>query len=544
MPRIDWLWSYDRRFLRGDLVAGITLAAYLLPSAIADASLAGLPAEAGLYACLLGGMAYWAFCSSRHTVVSATSAISLLVGVSIGELAGGDARRFADLAMGAALIVAALAILAWAVKAGAIVNFVSETVLVGFKCGIAGVLASTQIPKLLGFPGGEGGFFPRAAHIVEHIGETHAVSIALGLIALAALLLGKRLLPGRPVALFVVAGGIVATSVFDLEALGVRVLGTVPQGLPPFGLPSLSLADLDGLFPIAMACFLLAAVETSAIGRMFALKHGYRFDPNRELLAIGSANLLSGLGHGFPISGGLSQSLVNESAGAKTPISGLISALIILAVTVLFSGALSDLPQPVLAAIVLAAVTGLVNVEALSRLWRFSRAEFSIAVVAFFGVLAQGILRGVVIGAALSLLMLLRRASTPSTAELGRVGSSDLFATLGDGPNHARASGVFAFRVNGSLLYFNVDYVRDRFFELLATRTDSVTTAVVFLRAVPLLDLAGADLLIELRHALRARGIELRLAGANGAVRTALVRAGLEEAFVRAYPSVADALRA
>jgi MFS superfamily sulfate permease-like transporter len=381
------------------------------------------------------------------------------------------------------------------------------------------------------------------AHIFEHIGETHALSLWLGLAALAVLLAGKRLLPGRPVALVVVALGIAATSVYDLHARGVKVLGEVPQGLPPFGLPDIGLADLDGLVPIAMACFLLAAVETAAIGRMFALKHGYRFDANRELLGIGTANVMAGLGHGFPISGGMSQSLVNESGGAKTSRSGLVAALIVLVVTVGFSGVLRDLPQPVLAAIVLAAVTGLVKIDALMRLWQFSRVEFAVAAVAFIGVLGQGILRGVLIGAILSLVLLLRRASAPTAAEQGRVGQTDLFLTLGRGPDRSRVPGVFVFRSDGALLYFNVDYVRDRFLELLAAREDHVTIAVFFLTAVPDVDLAGADMLIELRHVMAGRGIELRLAAAHTAVRDKLIRAGVAPELVHAYPSVADALK-
>ena len=539
---MNWLASYERRFIRPDLIAGITLAAYLLPAAIADASLAGLPPEAGLYACLFGGLVFWGFCSSRHTAIAATSAISLLVGTSIGELAGGDPARAAALAMGAALLVAALAILTWLVNGGAVVNFVSETVLVGFKCGIAFVLASTQIPKLCGFPGGEGGFWPRMAHIAAHLGETHALALALGTSALILLFAGKRWLPGRPVALVVVALGIVATSLLDFGARGVHTLGVVPQGLPPIGLPSLGLADIDTLLPIALACFLLAAVETAAIGRMFALKHGYRFDPNRELLAIGASNLASGLGRGFPISGGMSQSLVNESGGAKTPLSGLAAASILLVVTVWFSGVLRDLPQPVLAAIVLAAVAGLVNVRAIARLWRFSRMEFAVAAVAFVGVLGQGILRGVLLGAVLSLLLLLRRGAQPHAAELGRVGQSDVFATLSRGADRVRVPDVLVFRTDGPLLYFNVDFVRDRFFALLDARTDRVTTGVFFLGTTPNVDLAGADMLIELRHALAARGIEFRLAGAHGDVRDALVRAGLDPSFVHAHATVTAAL--
>ena len=537
-----WLRGYGRAQLRPDVVAGITLAAYLLPAAIADASLAGLPPQAGLYACLFGGLVFWALCSSRHTAITVTSAISLLVGTSIGELSQGDQARHIALSMGTAVLVGVFGIAAWAARAGVVVNFVSETVLIGFKCGIAFVLAGTQIPKLFGFPGGEGGFWPRLAHIFAHIGETHPVALALGVGALAVLVAGKILLPGKPVAIVVVAMGVAATSIFDLEARGVHVLGVVPQGLPPFGLPALTLADFDGIAPIALACFLLGAVESSAIGRMFALKHGYRFDANRELLALGGANLMSGLGQGFPISGGMSQSLVNESGGARTPLSSLIAALILLLITVAFSGLLRDLPQPVLAAIVLAAVTGLVSPEALRRLWRFSRAEFAIAAVAFLGVLGQGILRGVLIGVGLSLLLLLRRASQPNIAELGRVRESSEFASITDEEPRLRVAGVLVARIDGGLFYFNAERARDRLVELATARRDSISVAIIFLGTVPTVDLAGADMLIELHHALAGRGIELRFAGPHSRVRDALVRAGLDPSAVHAFRTVADAL--
>jgi high affinity sulfate transporter 1 len=535
--------SRARAPLRPDLVAGVTLAAYLVPAGIADASLAGLPPETGLYACLFGGLVFWALCSSRHTAITVTSAISLLVGTSVGELSGGDPVRHLALSMGAALLVGVMGLIAWAARAGVIVNFVSETVLVGFKCGIAFVLASTQLPKLLGFAGGHGSFWERLAHIGRHITDTHPVSLALGFTALAVLLAGKKLLPARPVALAVVILGVAATSIFELPARGVKVLGTVPQGLPPIGLPSLSLGEFDGIVPIALACFLLAAVESAAIGRMFALKHGYRFDPNRELLALGASNLAAGFGHGFPISGGMSQSLVNESAGARSSRSGLVAAVILLAVIVWFSGLLRDLPQPVLAAIVLAAVTGLIKVNTLTRLWRFNRGEFAIAAVAFFGVLGQGILRGIFLGVILSLVMLLRRASHPNVAELGRIGDSEVFGNLADDERRQPASGAVVARVDGALLYFNADHVRDELLERLANRPDA-KVLVLFLGTVPTVDMAGADMLIELQHAMAGRGIELRFAGPHGAVRHALSRAGMDPSRVHAYRTIPEALRA
>src|SRR5262252_2009672 len=309
-PALSWLRTYQPAWLTADLLAGLTLAAYLLPAGIGDASLAGLPPQAGIYACLFSGLVFWIFCSSRHTAITVTSAISLLVGSTLGTIAGGDLARFSALAAGTALLVAAIAFVAWLVRAGAVVNFISESVLVGFKAGVALYLASTQLPKLFGFKGGEGSFWHRSAHFISHIAETNGASLAIGGAALAILIAGKVFLKNKPVGLFVVIGGIISASLLGLSARGVKLLGDVPQGLPPLGLPAVHWADLNSLLPLAIACFMLGAVETAAIGRMFAAKHGDRFDPNQEFLALAASNLATGLGHGFPVSGGTSQSLV------------------------------------------------------------------------------------------------------------------------------------------------------------------------------------------------------------------------------------------
>src|SRR5215469_11136188 len=331
-PALTWLRTYQPKWLRPDLLAGITLAAYLLPGSLGDASLANLPPEAGLYACLFSGLVFWLFCSSWHTAITVTSAISVLVGAFHGDLAGGDASRFWALASCTALIVGVLAFIAWLARAGVIVNFISESVLIGFKCGIALFIASTQLPKLFGFKGSHGDFWERSGYFFSHLGDTNSASLLLGVSALIVLLLGKRFLKNKPVALFVVIAGILVASTMDLGSLGVKLLGEVPQGLPPFGLPGVHLFDLNDLLPLALGCFLLGTVETAALGRMFAVKHGYRFDPNQELLGIAGSNVMAGLGHGFPVSGGMSQSLVNESGGARTPLSGFIAALLMLVI--------------------------------------------------------------------------------------------------------------------------------------------------------------------------------------------------------------------
>ena len=260
IPASRWLRDYQRSWLRGDLVAGITLGAYLLPAGLGDASLANLPPEAGLYACLFSGLVFWLFCSSRHTAVTVTSAISLLVGASLGEIAGGDTSRFQALAAATALLVAFIAFIAWAVKAGSIVNFISESVMVGFKCGVALFLASTQIPKLCGVHGAHGDFWENSGHFLRHADQSNPTSLASGLAALAVLVAGKILLKHKPVALFVVIGGIAASLLLGLGDRGVKLLGAVPAGLPAPGLPSVSRADLNTLLPLAFACFLLGAV--------------------------------------------------------------------------------------------------------------------------------------------------------------------------------------------------------------------------------------------------------------------------------------------
>ena len=261
---------------------------------------------------------------------------------------------------------------------------------------------------------------------------------------------------------------------------------------------------------------------------MFAQKHGQRFEANQEILALGAANLAAGLGRGFPVSGGMSQSLVNESAGARTPLSGLIAAVFTLCVVLFASGLLRNLPQPVLAAIVLAAVMSLVDLHALRQIWQFSRTEFFVAMAALVGVLGSGPVNGVLLGATMSIVLLLRQASRPRVTELARIGGTTYFADRVRNPEHEATPGVLVVRCEAALLYFNVDYVSERVFHFLGAREDRVRLVVFFLGSVPRIDLAGAEFIAELDRLLRKRGIALRLADAHGDVRDALQRFGFE----------------
>jgi len=527
-PAVTWLRNYHRGWFRLDLLAGITLAAYLLPAALGDASLARLPPQAGLYACLFGGLVFWILCGSRQTSISVTSAISLVIGASLGEITGGNTTRFAALAAATALLVSLIAFIAWLAKAGVMVHFISESVMTGFKSGVALFLASTQLPKLFGFHGAHGSFWENTGFFLKHLNETNSMSILVGGIALALLVLGKIFFNHKPVALLVVIGGIAAASMLSLETRGVNLIGSVPQGIPPLRIPAVQWHDLNQVLPLAFACFLLGAVETAAIGRMFAAKYGGRFDANQENLALAASNLVAGLGGGFPVSGGTSQSLVNEEGGARTPLSTALAAVFILVVVLFFSRLLSALPQPVLAAVVLVAVAGLLNLSALKELWRDDRSEFVVAIAAFAGVLTSGLLRGVMIGVAISLVQLVRVSSRPHVALLGRIPGTRRFSDCDRHADNELIPRVMIFRPESALIYFNVDNVCDAILNRVHAQEIPPKLVVLDLSAAALVDMQSAYALASLADELTAEGIKFHAVEPRSSVRDRLRHAHVD----------------
>ena len=544
VPAARWLRSYQRDLFRLDLVAGVTLAAYLLPAALGDASLANLPPEAGLYACLFGGLVFWIFCSSRQTAVSITSAISLVIGSSLGEITSGNTMRFGVLAAATALLVALIAFIAWIARAGVLVHFISESVMTGFKCGVALFLASTQLPKLFGFHGAHGSFWENAGFFFKHLNETNSVALLVGGIALALIVVGKILFKHKPVALFVVIGGIIAASMLSLETRGVKLIGAVPQGIPPLKLPAVQWHDLNNLLPLAFACFLLGAVETAAIGRMFAAKHGGRFDANQENLALATSNLIAGLGGGFPVSGGTSQSVVNEESGAQTPLSNALSATFILVVVLFFSQLLSALPQPVLAAVVLVAVASLFKLSTLKQLWLSDRPEFVVAIAAFIGVLTFGLLRGVMIGAVISLVQLAHASSRPHVALLGRIPGTRRFSDCDRHPDNELIPNVMIFRPESGLVYFNIDNVYDAILSRVRAERTTPKLVVVDLSAAARVDLQSAHTLAAMASELTGKGIRFQAVEPRSSVRDRLRHEGIDAKLggVDRFTTVADVI--
>jgi SulP family sulfate permease len=528
-PPAQWLPAYRGEWLGKDAVAGVTLAAYAIPVSLAYATLAGLPPQYGIYCYLAGGLLYALFGSSRQLAVGPTSAISMLIGATIAGMADGDPARWADIAALTALVIAAMSVLAWALRLSSLVNFISETILLGFKAGAALTIAMTQLPKLFGVKGGGEHFFERVAILAGQLPETNVAVLAFGLVALALLLAGEKLLPGRPVALAVVALAIVALSVTPLGGFGFSIVGELPKGLPDFHAPELRLRDVDGVIPLAFACLLLAYVEGVSAARTLAQKNGYAIDPRQELLGLGAANLAAAFSQGYPVAGGLSQSSVNDKAGAKTPLALVFASLTIALCLIFLTGLLRNLPNVVLAAIVLVAVKGLINVAELRHLWRVSRFEFSVSMVAFAGVLVLGILKGVMLAAVVSLLLLIRRAARPHIAFLGRIPGFRGLSDMERNPDNQPVPGALVFRVDAALLYFNVEHVHDVVWARIRSSPTPVRLVVCDLSTSPNVDLAGARMLSKLHAELRSAGIEVRMASAHAAVRDILRVDGLEE---------------
>jgi len=530
VPPRRWMAEYSGRWLRGDFIAGVTLAAYAIPVSLAYAELAGLPPQAGVYGYLLGGLGYALLGSSRQLAIGPTSAISLMIAGTVGAMAGGDPLRYAQIASLTAFAVAALCLFAWALRLSALVKLISDSILVGFKAGAALTIAMAQLPSLFGLTGGGHNFIERVVLFVGQLGNAHYLVLVLGAIAIILLVLGERCLPGKPTALGVVALSILAASMLGLPSLGVPTTGEIPAGLPTIAGPALRLRDVEGILPLAAGCLLLAYIEGVSAARTLAAKHGYVVDPRQEFLGIGAANLAAGLGQGYPVAGGLSQSVVNEKAGARTPLA-LVFASLTLALCLLFlTGLLENLPKAVLAAVVLTAVYGLFDLPALLRMWRVSRLDFYAAAIALGGVLLFGILQGVLLAALSSVLLLLARASQPHVAFLGRIPGTNCYSDLARHPENEALAGVIIFRPEASVMYINADAVLESVLSRLGTAgVSDIRLMVCDLSASPYLDLAGSRMLHELHRELAVRGIAFRIVGARGRVRDLLRADGMDK---------------
>ncbi|WP_281297733.1 SulP family inorganic anion transporter [Flavobacterium limnophilum] len=528
-PPALWFKGYNKKTLKGDFTAGITLAAYGIPVSLAYATLAGLPPEYGIYGYLLGGFFYALLGTSKQLAIGPTSAISLLIGTTIADMANGDVQRWADIASLTALVFAVLALLAYLLRLSGIINFISETVLVGFKAGAALTIGLTQLPKLFGVNGGGENFLERIIALIQQLPETNSSVLIFGIAAIVILIFGEKIAPGKPVAIIIVIISIFLITTTSLGLQGISTVGRIPSGLPEFHLPSLRFRDIDGVFPLAMACFLLSYIESVSAARTLAQKNGYFIDPRQELLALGIANAAVALGQGYPVAGGLSQSAVNDTAGAKTSLSLVFASAAIAFCLLFLTDMLQYLPNVILAAIVLVAIRGLFDLKEMKHLYKINKEEFFVAMIALVGVLVFGILRGVLLAAIVTLVLLLKATSNPNVAFLGRIPGTKRYSDLERHPDNEIIESVLIVRVESAILYFNVENIKEEIWSKIDNETHPIKTVILDLNSSPHVDIAGARFLKQLFIDLKKKKIALKIAEARSEVRDTLRSENLED---------------
>jgi sulfate permease, SulP family len=528
LPILHWLPGYQTAWFRADLTAGMTLAAFTIPEAIAFAELAGLPPQAGLYASIVAPLLYLIIGTSRQLVLGPTSAVSILIASALGSLTVDSPQQYAALAATTALLVGVMAFAAYALKLGFLVNFISESVLVGFSSGAALYIAATQFNKLAGVAGSEGQFIERIVHFFQHVGAWNPWAIFLGIVAIIILVIGEHRFPRLPWALMVVLGSIGLMSIGNVaQWTEIRVVGEIPQGLPTLGLPSIVLPDVRDMIRAAGAAFTLAYVEGMSMARTFATKNKYGVDANQELLALGFASVGAGLTQGYPVAGSFSRTALNDENGAQTQLASGIAAVLLALVVLFLAGLFTNLPEPILAAVVIVAVRGLFKWSALRHLYNLRRVEFWIALVAFGGVLVLGILDGVMIGALLSLVIVIGRASQPRMSILGRVPGQPQFSDLEENPQNLVIPGLHIVRADEGIFYANAEALRQQIVSLAGESDPPTQTIVLDMEMTSDLDVTGAAVLGELHRELKDRGVYLRLSRLQPSARELLDRAGI-----------------
>jgi sulfate permease, SulP family len=512
VPALRWIPAYSTRQFGPDLIAGLSLAAFVIPESIAYATLARLPPVTGLYCYLVAGIVYALFGTSRQLAVGPTSALAIVIASSVVALGGDDPSRGIVLASTIALMVGMVCIVGRFVGLANAAYFISDPVLIGFKSGAALYIASTQLPKLFGLEGVTGNFFERVAHVAASLPEAHVPSLLFGLAAIVLFIVFERLFPGRPTTLIVVVAAVAVMSVFGLSETGIKIVGDLPSGLPEISLPNIEAARISALIPVALACFMLSYSETISAARSFAQKYGYEINPEQELTALGAANIATGMAHGFPVAGGMSQTAVNDMGGATSPVALIVTSGVIALTLLFFAVFFHNLPEPVLGAIVLMAASRLVRLEDLRRLRIESHAEFWTAVVAALGVLFFGLLDGLLLAAVGSLVVLIAHVSRPVVVILGRERSTGHFVSRARNPDASDTPGALVLRSTSTWFYFNAEHIRRQIIDMVDGAPTEVRTVVLDFSIVPEVDITAGVILRGLVRTLKDRGIRVEIA--------------------------------
>ncbi len=527
----EWLFSYQKDWLRPDILAGLTTAAVVIPKAMAYATIAGLPVQVGLYTAFLPMVIYAVLGTSRPLSVSTTTTLAILTAAELGDVApNGDPTSLLRASAMLTLLVGAILVLASLLRLGFIANFISEPVLIGFKAGIGLVIVLDQVPKILGIHFARGTFVQNLLSTVRNIPHTSLFTLAVGVVMILLLVGTERLLPRAPAPLIAVAAGIAGAFLLGFKAHGVELVGLVPRGLPSFRLPDLTLAAQ--LWPGAVGIALMSFTETIAAGRAFVGREERSPKANQELLATGLANAGSAFLGAMPAGGGTSQTAVNRLAGARTQLAELVTAGIALVTMLFLAPLIALMPQATLAAVVIVYSLGLIQPQEFKEILKIRRTEFLWALTAFAGVMLLGTLRGIVVAVVVSLLMLAHQGADPPIYVLGRKPGTNVFRPLSEEhPEDETFPGLLLLRLDGRLFFGNAEHIGHKMKPLVAEAKPKVIA--LDLSGVPDLEYTALRMLIEAEKRQREHGVLLWLVGLNPEVLRMVQRSPLGETLGR-----------
>lgn len=549
LPVLRWGREYDSADLQPDVAAGVTIAAMLVPQAMAYALLAGLPPEVGLYAATAPVLVYAVFGTSRQLAVGPVAIVSLLTASALAPLVEEGTSGYLAAAAMLALMVGFVHVVLGLARLGFLVNLLSHAVLVGFTAAAAIIIGFSQVKHILGISiEGKPHFHETVAEVIGGLGGTHAPTLAVGVASIAVLFGFQRLAPRLPGALLVVVSSIVAVEVFGLAASGVAVVGDIPDALPAFGLPELNGGLMADLVVTALVITLVGFMESIAVAKVYARRHRDPLDANQELIGLGAANLASGLFGGYPVTGGFSRTAVNDAAGARTPLASVVTALLVLVTIAFLTPLLSSLPNAALGAIIISAVVGLVDVAEMRHIAKVKRSDLVGLGVAFVATLALGIELGIGVAVVASMLVVFARMSTPHRAELGQVPGTTTFRNIDRFDEVETFEDIRVVRIDAALSFVNAANIKAYLLGVAADLAGDDLAGgqpalVLDASGIGDIDATGADMLHELLAEMDEREVVMHLADVKGPARDVLLRAGLWDEFPgRIHPSTHDAV--
>lgn len=548
IPGLALIKGFSPALLRTELIVAVTVFAVLVPSAMAYGDLAGVTPVAGLYVALGAMVMYALFGTSKQVIMGPEATAAIMTATAVAPLAGGDAARYAALAALLALLVGVVALLARVARLGFITDLLSKPVLVGYILGATLIVIGSQLGKMFGIKLQSDQFFRQVLELISRLDEAHLLTVAIGAVCMTTLLIIRRVNRALPGPLIVVVGAIVASAVFDFAAKGVAVVGAVPAGLPSIAIPAVTVQDIFALLPAALALTILIYADEILTSRVFAAKHGQKIDANQEFVAIGAANIASGLLTGFPSALSASRTTVCDQMGGKSQWVGLIAAALTIIFLLFFTPLLAPLPTAALGAIIIVASLGLIDIAAFRFLRQVRPAEFWLAAVTALGVLTVGVLQGILVAVALSLITILYRIARPHDALLDDVDAAGgtVYRGVADKATALTEPGLIVYRFDAPLIFANAAFFSERLAELVANAGPGLQCLVLDAEAISDFDSTAAEALENLDADLERLGVEFWIARANEPLCDLLTATGLTKRLgsEHIYPSVRAAVAA